>query len=61
MATMLIKGLINYAKVPASNIIVTRKSKDKLLEISETFPSINIANDETEISRNAQITMTEVR
>ena len=55
MATMLIKGLIAYAGAAVTDLIVTRKNKDKLFEINEAFPDIHVAEDASEVVRNAKL------
>lgn len=53
MAKMLIKGLVEYADVKVSDIIVTRKDKNKFAEISTLFPGIKIGKTIVDVVNNA--------
>ena len=55
MARMIIRGLIEYAKVDPGSIYVTRKNKDRLSEINSIFKDIHVVNTCREIMENAQM------
>ncbi len=49
MAKMLIGGLIRFAGVAGTDIIVTRTSSDKFTEINEIFPDIQLAKTPADV------------
>jgi pyrroline-5-carboxylate reductase len=54
MGSMLVKGLLQSKQVDQKNIIVTRKNIDRLQEIKELWPEINVSNDICEVARNSR-------
>ncbi len=54
MAKMLIGGLIRFAGVAGTDIIVTRKSSDKFTEINEIFPDVQLAKTPADVVKNAE-------
>ncbi len=54
MAKMLIHGLVEYAEVNVADIIVTRKDKSKLTEITTMYPDIQISLALTEVADNSE-------
>jgi pyrroline-5-carboxylate reductase len=55
MAKMLIRSLIEYSGVRPDNILVTRKSKDRLSEVGTTFNGVKVFGNCSEIVKNSRI------
>lgn len=54
MGKMLVKGVINSAKINQRDIIITRKNMNRLNEIKEEWPDINISSDVIDVVKHAR-------
>lgn len=54
MGSMLVKEFIQIVGIEQRNIIVTRKNENKLKEITDTWPDINVTPDITEVAKKSK-------
>lgn len=54
IGSMLIKGFIESGQICQEQIIVTRKDKSRLVDIKNTWPEVNIAQEVTEVVKLAK-------
>lgn len=52
MGRMLVKCLINSGGIRQDSIVITRKNKEKLSEITKDWPDINVALDPVQITKS---------
>ena len=54
MGSMLIMGLITVGNISPNQIIITRKNKERLKEIKDLWPEINITTDVIEVVKKSK-------
>ncbi|HWT75661.1 MAG TPA: NAD(P)-binding domain-containing protein [Mobilitalea sp.] len=54
MGSMLVKGLIRSGKINQHQIFITRKDKNKLSEIKDDWPEINLAEEASEVAEHSK-------